>query len=227
MACWVLAALLAGTMAGGDDDRLGQAAILITAASAIAGPVYLFAVIGRLLRTVPDPTLFNRVFDLSFLPLLLAPLLTLLYALLESHRRYRRAVTVGLPIVALAPLVLVLFLAPPWASVNRPPSTPEAPSPVLQVDPQYLYPNCAQLPVVGIISITNQGGGTLEWRFASSTDPAIMLFPTSGSLGSHAGETVRVQASRFSSPTVPNEVTIAIDSNGGNRNVTLLCASPG
>jgi hypothetical protein len=116
MVCWVLAVLLAGTMARGDDDWLGQAAILITAVIAIVGPAYLFNYWAgrRPFRWIigSTPSLLE-ILGVAFLPLLLTPLLTLLYALLESHRRYRRAVTVGLPIIALAPLALLLIIAPP------------------------------------------------------------------------------------------------------------------
>jgi hypothetical protein len=47
MLCWILAVLLAGTLAGQANDRLGQAAILITAGSPIAGLMYVNYAISR------------------------------------------------------------------------------------------------------------------------------------------------------------------------------------
>jgi hypothetical protein len=127
-------------------------------------------------------------------------------------------VTAGLAAIALA---VPLVVAPPWVVLN--------PSPRLSVSPHALTAKCVRDQDLGLI-IENTGAGTLTWHFAFPPEIVTEAYPENGSLPSGKEQVADVVVIiSASSPTVPQEVSIEIESNGGNQHVTvtLRCSSTG
>jgi hypothetical protein len=227
---WFETLIAAGRMAAHAQDWLGLTALLIMPLATIAGFVYVNVALGRTgpghvgLHVLASGGLLfpsNLAPLLTPLPaLLLTPLVTLLYALLEKHRVPRLVVTNGLAAITIA---VPLIIAPPWVVLNPPPQLAVN---AFQFPQQPLTANCAQ-GLDAELRIENSGGGTLKWHFAFSTDKEVTMRPIKGSLTSGGDQSVYVGTTRFPPLTVPQSITIAIDSNGGTQRLTYQCTSTG
>jgi hypothetical protein len=111
---------------------------------------------------------------------------------------------------------------PTATPVPQPTPTPtQPPAPQLAITPNPVVESpCSGSPFPIPLTVTNTGGGTLNWSINTNTLPAgVLAISASGSLD--AGQSQQVT---LSGDTASATFIVDFTSNGGNVSVTVLCS---
>ena len=220
LAASAVAVVCAAIDAGRRSDGLSVALLSLQLPLSIAAIIYLVIAVnvtnGPEGPSVGVPST-SVAFIVGIMCLLIAPLATLLYALLRDQSALYRAV---LSLLAAVVIVAPLAVAPPWIAFNTanwpPELTTNAPNATV------LCPGGPFPP----ITIQNAGSGTLQWSAEPLGKPNIVpvtISPASGTLGPGMSQQVTISGPATAAGGGYQAVSIVFTSNGGTQDVVFMC----
>jgi hypothetical protein len=215
------AAVLACIDAGRRGDWLSAGLILLQLVLSASAVIYLVVAVNATsgpngpVAGAPSSSLVATIGSLCVLAL---PVSLLLYGLLSNVGGTRRITLATLAVlVVLAPLVV----APPWVAF-----TARSNVPVLSMNFPNTSVSCPEGPFPPV-TLTNTGGGSLQWSAAvvgKSTIVPVTISPSSGTLAPGESQTVAFLAPAAPAVGTYQAVSITIRSNGGEGGVVYLCS---